>query len=104
MPASSSASALAAIAIGTARETCFCSLAGMWAAGSKSFSSPAIVAGSPSGSKSEMRPIPLRASASPSANASRPFPLGERHPIPVTATRRCGMARFYGQQFPGPGS
>ena len=100
MPASASASAEAAIAIGTARETCWMSFAAMCAVGSKPLSSPAIVAGSPSGSKSEMRPTPLRPRASARANASRPFPLGERHPIPVTATRRRATAGFYAA-FPG---
>ena len=86
------ASVEAAIAIGTARETWRRSLALMWSAGSKPFSSPAMVAGNPSGSNREMRPMPLLPSASPRANASRPFPLGDRHPSPVIATRRLTHA------------
>jgi hypothetical protein len=69
-------------------------LTATWAEGSKPFSSPAIVAGNPSGSNNVIRPTPLSPRLKARANASRPFPLGDRHPMPVTTTRRALTRRF----------
>src|SRR5579884_354755 len=100
-PESLIASLDAAIAKGTARETCFRSRASIQASSSKSVISPAICTGKLLVSKREMRLTPLLPARIARQNASLPIPFGLTTPIPVMTARFAIDSALKGDCMPG---